>query len=75
LLDLYQLIKAHHQSRISFQPYILIHYLQQILQIANQRLPKLSNPQFYLKPTQPVQKTNPQSALPLDVYDTYTPQT
>ncbi|MDD8001061.1 AAA family ATPase [Bacillus cereus] len=75
LVDLYEVMKGDNESRISFERYILIEYLEQIVQIANERLRKLSNGQFYLKRSERVEKRNRQSGLGLDVYDTYTGQT
>ena len=75
LVDLYEVMKGDNESRISFERYILIEYLEQIVQVANERLRKLSNGQFYLKGSDRVEKRNRQSGLGLDVYDTYTGQT
>ncbi|HFU7085108.1 TPA: AAA family ATPase [Bacillus cereus] len=75
LVDLYEVMKGGNESRISFERYILIEYLEQIVQIANERLRKLSNGQFYLKRSERVEKRNRQSGLGLDVYDAYTGQT
>ncbi|PFV73412.1 exonuclease [Bacillus sp. AFS059628] len=75
LVDLYEVMKGDNESRISFERYILIEYLEQIVQIANERLRKLSNGQFYLKRSERVEKRNRQSGLGLDVYDAYTGQT
>ncbi|WP_459503128.1 AAA family ATPase [Bacillus sp. C1] len=75
LVDLYEVMKGDNESRISFERYILIEYLEQIVQIANERLRKLSNGQFYLKRSERIEKRNRQSGLGLDVYDSYTGQT
>ncbi|PQZ53073.1 exonuclease [Bacillus sp. MYb209] len=75
LVDLYEVMKGDNDSRISFERYILIEYLEQIVQIANERLRKLSNGQFYLKRSERVEKRNRQSGLGLDVHDAYTGQT
>ncbi len=75
LVDLYEVMKGDNESRISFERYILIEYLEQIVHIANERLRKLSNGQFYLKRSERVEKRNRQSGLGLDVYDAYTGQT
>ncbi|MFI8707135.1 AAA family ATPase [Bacillus sp. NPDC077411] len=75
LIDLYEVMKGDNESRISFERYILIEYLEQIVQVANERLRKLSNGQFYLKRSERVEKRNRQSGLGLDVYDAYTGQT
>ncbi|MDC2866369.1 AAA family ATPase [Bacillus sp. BP-3] len=75
LVDLYEVMKGDNESRISFERYILIEYLEQIVQVANERLRKLSNGQFFLKRSERVEKRNRQSGLGLDVYDAYTGQT
>ncbi|MDG4656392.1 SMC family ATPase [Ectobacillus antri] len=75
LVDLYEVIKGDNESRLSFERYILIEYLEQIVQAANERLRKLSNGQFFLKRSERVEKRNRQSGLGLDVYDAYTGQT
>ncbi|MBO9129289.1 SMC family ATPase [Bacillus sp. 165] len=75
LVDLYEVIKGDNESRLSFERYILLEYLEQIVQAANTRLMKLSNGQFYLKRSERVEKRNRQSGLGLDVYDVYTGQT
>ncbi|MFX3623197.1 MAG: AAA family ATPase [Ectobacillus sp.] len=75
IVDLFEVIKGDNESRISFERYILIEYLEQIIQAANERLRKLSNGQFYLKRSDRVEKRNRQSGLGLDVYDAYTGQT
>ncbi|MFP3123191.1 SMC family ATPase [Ectobacillus funiculus] len=75
LVDLYEAVKGDNESRISFERYILIEYLEHIVQAANERLRKLSNGQFYLKRSDRVEKRLRQSGLGLDVYDAYTGQT
>ncbi|MCP8970345.1 AAA family ATPase [Ectobacillus ponti] len=75
LAELYEVIKGDNESRISFERYILIEYLEQIVQAANERLRRLSNGQFSLKRSDRVEKRNRQSGLGLDVYDSYTGQT
>ncbi|WP_028400688.1 AAA family ATPase [Ectobacillus panaciterrae] len=75
LVDLYEVVKGDNESRVSFERYILIEYLEQIVQAANERLRRLSNGQFFLKRSERVEKRNRQSGLGLDVYDTYTGQT
>lgn len=74
ILDLYQVIKGDNQKRISFERYILIDYLDKILQAANARLQRLSNGQFYLVRRDRTEARGRQSGLGLDVYDAYTGQ-
>jgi DNA repair protein SbcC/Rad50 len=72
VVDIYEVIKGNNESRISFERYILIEYLEQIIEAANVRLHKLSNGQFALQRSERVEKRNRQSGLGLDVYDSYT---
>jgi DNA repair protein SbcC/Rad50 len=72
VIDIYEVIKGNNESRISFERYILIEYLEQIIEAANVRLHKLSNGQFSLQRSERVEKRNRQSGLGLDVYDSYT---
>ncbi|GAA3326655.1 hypothetical protein GCM10020331_063430 [Ectobacillus funiculus] len=73
---MYEAVKGDNESRISFERYILIEYLEHIVQAANERLRKLSNGQFYLKKEAiGWKKRLRQSGLGLDVYDAYTGQT
>jgi exonuclease SbcC len=72
--DVYQAMKDDNPLRISFERYILIEFLEQILQAANERLSKLSNGQFHLDRSDRVEKHNRQSGLGLDVHDSYTGQ-
>lgn len=72
--DVYQVMKGDNPLKISFERYILIEFLEQILQAANERLSKLSNGQFHLDRSDRVEKHNRQSGLGLDVHDAYTGQ-
>ncbi|MEX1029938.1 MAG: AAA family ATPase [Paenibacillaceae bacterium] len=72
--DVYQAMKGDNPLKISFERYILIEFLEQILQAANERLTKLSNGQFHLDRSDRVEKHNRQSGLGLDVHDAYTGQ-
>ncbi|MBD2866542.1 SbcC/MukB-like Walker B domain-containing protein, partial [Paenibacillus oceani] len=74
VMDLYQMIKGDNPLKISFERYILIEYLEQILQAANARLSNLSNGQFMLQRSDRLEKGGKQSGLGLDVYDAYTGQ-
>ncbi|WP_416826093.1 AAA family ATPase [Ectobacillus polymachus] len=75
IVDLYEVVKGDNENRISFERYILIEYLEQIVHAANERLRKLSGGQFFLKRSERIEKRNRQSGLGLDVYDAYTGQT
>lgn len=74
VLDVYQMLKGDNALKISFERYILIEYLEQILQAANVRLAELSNGQFALERSDRLEKSGKQSGLGLDVYDAYTGQ-
>lgn len=75
LLDVYQIMKGDNPLKMSFERYILIEFLEQILHAANVRLRALSGGQFVLQRSDRLEKHNRQSGLGLDVYDAYTGQT
>ncbi|MBO9607390.1 MAG: hypothetical protein J7639_15615 [Paenibacillaceae bacterium] len=72
LQDVFQALKGDNSLKLSFERYILIEFLEQILQAANQRLRKLSNGQFELQRSGRLETRGKQSGLGLDVYDAYT---
>lgn len=74
VMDLYQMLKGDNPLKISFERYILIEYLEQILQAANVRLSNLSGGQFLLQRSDRLETRGKQSGLGLDVYDAYTGQ-
>ncbi|GLX65698.1 AAA family ATPase [Paenibacillus glycanilyticus] len=74
VLDLYQMLKGDNALKISFERYILIEYLEQILHAANVRLRHLSGGQFILQRSDRLETRGKQSGLGLDVYDAYTGQ-
>lgn len=74
VLDVYQMLKGDNALKISFERYILIEYLEQILHAANLRLRELSNGQFVLQRSDRLEARGKQSGLGLDVYDAYTGQ-
>ncbi|MBD2848234.1 SMC family ATPase, partial [Paenibacillus sp. IB182496] len=74
VLDLYEVMKGDNALKLSFERYILIEYLEQILQAANLRLDKLSSGQFRLQRSGRLEQRGRQSGLGLDVYDGYTGQ-
>ncbi|MGO4107924.1 AAA family ATPase [Paenibacillus sp. YAF4_2] len=74
VLDLYQMLKGDNALKISFERYILIEYLEQILHAANARLRHLSGGQFVLQRSDRLETRGKQSGLGLDVYDAYTGQ-
>lgn len=73
--DLYDVIRGQNSKKISFERYLQIEYLEQILVAANERLRKLSNGQFVLIRSDRQESRGRQSGLGLDVYDAYTGQT
>ncbi len=72
--DVYVTMKGDNPLKVSFERYILIEFLEQILHAANERLSKLSNGQFRLGRSDRIEKFNRQSGLGLDVHDAYTGQ-
>ncbi|AJY76317.1 AAA family ATPase [Paenibacillus beijingensis] len=72
--DLYAMLKGDNPLKISFERYILIEFLEQILHAANERLRDLSNGQFVLERSGRLETRGKQSGLGLDVYDAYTGQ-
>ncbi|MGM8215463.1 AAA family ATPase [Bacillaceae bacterium W0354] len=74
IADLYDVIRGHNDLKISFERYLQIEYLEQIIEAANERLKRLSNGQFYLKRSNRQESHGKQSGLGLDVYDVYTGQ-
>ncbi|GGA79995.1 AAA family ATPase [Ornithinibacillus halotolerans] len=75
ITDLYNVVRGHNDKKISFERYLLIEYLEQIIDAANGRLRRLSNGQFYLIRSDRQESHGRQSGLALDVFDTYTGQT
>lgn len=73
--DLYDVIRGQNSRKISFERYLQIEYLEQILVAANERLKKLSNGQYVLIRSDRQESRGKQSGLGLDVYDAYTGQT
>ncbi|WP_342510441.1 SMC family ATPase [Sporosarcina sp. FSL K6-1522] len=73
--DLYDVVRGHNGLRLSFERYIQIEYLEQIIQSANERLKEMSSGQFELIRSDRQEVRGRQSGLGLDVYDAYTGQT
>lgn len=74
VLDIYSMLKGDNAIKISFERYILIEYLEQIVSMANIRLHDLSGGQFQLQRSGRLETRGKQSGLGLDVYDAYTGQ-
>ncbi|RLJ86320.1 AAA family ATPase [Planococcus citreus] len=75
IVDLYDTIRGQNDVKLSFERYLQIEYLEQILEAANERLKHLSNGQFHLTRSDRQEARGKQSGLGLDVYDAYTGQT
>lgn len=73
--DLHDAVRGHNARKMSFERYLQIEFLEQIVHAANERLRRLSNGQFYLMRSDRLEKRGKQSGLGLDVYDAYTGQT
>lgn len=73
--DLHDVIRGQNQCKISFERYLQIEFLEQIIVAANERLKRLSNGQFLLQRSERQETRGKQSGLGLDVYDSYTGQT
>ncbi|MEW9674828.1 SMC family ATPase [Lentibacillus sp. L22] len=75
ITDLYDVLRGQNSRKISFERYLQIEYLEQIIESANERLKRLSNGQFFLIRSERQEAHGRQSGLGLDVYDAYTGQT
>ncbi|MBB6447422.1 AAA family ATPase [Bacillus benzoevorans] len=73
--DLYDVVRGQNNSKVSFERYLQIEFLEQIIVAANERLKSLSNGQFVLMRSERQEARGKQSGLGLDVYDAYTGQT
>ncbi|MCZ2259675.1 AAA family ATPase [Sporosarcina sp. G11-34] len=73
--DLYDIVRGHNGLRLSFERYIQIEYLEQIIHSANERLRDMSNGQYELIRSDRQEVRGRQSGLGLAVYDSYTGQT
>lgn len=74
-LEIYQVTRGDNPQRLSFERYIQIDYLEQVIQAANIRFHHLSKGQFQFVRSEEVARRNRQSGLDLNVYDSYTGQT
>lgn len=72
--DLYDTVRGENALKLSFERYLQIEFLEQIIHAANQRLRRLSGGQFYLVRSGRMEKRGKQSGLGLDVFDNYTGQ-
>ncbi len=74
VMDIHNMLRGDNALKMSFERYILIEYLEQILHAANLRLQQLSNGQFMLQRSSRLEARGRQSGLGLDVWDAYTGQ-
>src|SRR5699024_12499385 len=74
VVDVYDVVRRQNRQKISFERYLQIEYLEQIIEAANHRLKDLSNGQFLLIRSDRQESHGRQSGLALDVYDAYTGQ-
>jgi exonuclease SbcC len=74
ITDLYDVVRGQNNPKISFERYLQIEYLEQIIDASNQRLKRLSNGQFLLSRSDRQEARGRQSGLAFDVYDAYTGQ-
>src|SRR5699024_217947 len=72
--DLYSTLRGQNDSRISFERYLQIDYLEQITAAANERFRPLTNNQYELVRSDRQETHGRQSGLSLDVNDAYTGQ-
>lgn len=74
IIKLFELLSGKNEQKISFERYLQIEYLEQIIHAANERLLPLSNGQYRLSRSPRLDGNGKQSGLSLDVYDSYTGQ-
>jgi len=72
--DLYDIIRGQNVKRISFERYLQMDYLEQIIAAANVRFHSLTNGQFTLMRSDRQESRGRQSGLAFDVHDTFTGQ-
>ncbi len=72
--DVFDVIRGQNGPRISFERYIQMDYLEQIIEAANERFHILSNGQYTLLRSERQETHGRQSGLALDVHDAYTGQ-
>src|SRR5699024_11763952 len=74
ITDLYNVLRGQKELRISFDRYLQIDYLDNIIEAANERFQALVNGQFYLMRRDRMEARGKQSGLSIDVFDGYTGQ-
>ena len=73
--DLFDVLRGQNAKKISFERYLQIDYLDQIMHAANERFKSLTNEQYYLIRSDRQEAYGKQSGLAIDVYDQITGQT
>lgn len=71
---LHDVIRGENSKKLSFERYLQVEFLEQIIHQANQRLQRISGGQYYLIRSDRMEKRGRQSGLGFDVYDNYTGQ-
>lgn len=74
IADLHDMIRGNNNNKISFERYVQIEFLEQIIAAANERLYRITDGQFHLIRSDRQESRGKQSGLSLDVYDAYTGQ-
>lgn len=74
ITDVHDTLRGQNSKKISFERYLQMEYLEQIIHSANHRLQSLSNNQYYLTRSDRQESHGKQSGLALDVYDSHTGQ-
>ena len=72
--ELYDMIRGDNPLKVSFERYLQIEFLEQIVEAANRRLQQMSNGQYVLVRSDRLESRGKQSGLSLDVLDYYTGQ-
>lgn len=72
--DVYDVLRGQNSKRISFERYLQIDYLDQIIYAANSRFKTLTDGQYHLVRSERQESYGRQSGLTIDVYDAYTGQ-
>ncbi|PRO64480.1 AAA family ATPase [Alkalicoccus urumqiensis] len=72
--DVYDTVRGQNSKKISFERYVQIEFLENIIAAANERLHRMTAGQFQLVRSDRQESRGKQSGLSLDVYDAYTGQ-
>lgn len=70
--DIYDVLRGQNDKKISFERYLQIDYLDQIIFAANNRFHPLTDGQYRLVRSERQESYGRQSGLTIDVYDSYT---